>query len=260
MPPLYQIKTIRQMLDHLEHQREVVSPVLHMLNMAIDECQYWINDGDHLYGSENSGQTEANISSTNSPMISTNVVASLEPSQQDNTEDKTCSKFVTIEELQSLLHKLDITYMATGSLERKYLQIEENINTVNDKLTRFDGKLKSQAKKLKQQDRRVEEIEKNMDVLTEKVEEQYNATQRHSDNIRQIMTSIQEINEASCDNKKHIEELSVVTKDLVKKTNDHETSVQDILESLSRTDTKLTNAELKVTIHSYLYNVMSIPN
>ncbi|XP_059161196.1 uncharacterized protein MCAP_0864-like [Physella acuta] len=152
---------------------------------------------------------------------------------------------VTIEEIQSLLHKLDVTDATTSSLERKYLQIEENINTVNDKLTRFEGKQKSQAKKSKQQDRRVAEIEKNLDVLTEKVEEQYNATQRHSDNMRQMMTSIQEINEASCDNKKHIEELSVVTKDLVKKTNDNETSVQEISESLSRTDEKLTNGELK---------------
>ncbi|XP_059161194.1 uncharacterized protein LOC131944537 [Physella acuta] len=270
MRPLYQVQTISLLLKHLDSLRDVINPILISLNQTMVERQCWLKDDDRKTFKEmmlqledtnsstleqvsalleSSGQTEANISSTNPPITNTNVVAS----QQDNTEDKTCSKFgegyfyysVTIEEFQCLLHKLDITDMTTGSLERKYLQLEENINTVNDKLTRFEGKIKSQAKKSKQQDRRVEEIEKNLDVSTEKIEEQANATRKLSDNMRQMKTSTQEINKSCCDNKKHLEELSVITKDLVKKTNDNETSVQDISESLSRTDEKLTNGELK---------------
>ncbi|XP_059166494.1 uncharacterized protein LOC131948815 isoform X2 [Physella acuta] len=157
----------------------------------------------------------------------------------------TTVNYVTLDQLQNVLQKIETADIKTDSLEKKYQKLEEDFKTLSEQQKNVEVKRKSQMKISKNHERRIDELEENIKILTEKIEVQTELITTQSDKAKQIKASIKEVNEIINCNQKLIHETKENLQKLSKKLNDSESLVKEMSEKQSKFSSQLENFDHK---------------
>ncbi|XP_059166452.1 uncharacterized protein LOC131948784 [Physella acuta] len=261
-------------LKSLKNQRDILTPVLCTINEAIEECNscLTLRDGNHRSFIEMMQQLEL-INKDNLCKYST--ILTENDFTQEEQKETSGSSTTGIEDTSTnkILCSVSVNDDASelpGSLQRKCLELEESVSSLNDRLTNLEVKLSSQNKKSKQCRRDLKEMEENIQMLNEKMMRQSDWTTTLSENIEQNMNlfnevkdsvngtlkqmkhSINEMKDTTTHSNKQIEELWEQVKNTSITSNETDTSVKDLSEkqlklefNLETLDHKYMNVDLK---------------
>ncbi|XP_059166519.1 uncharacterized protein LOC131948843 [Physella acuta] len=259
-----QKKALQLYLKNLGDKRNALTPMLNSINKAIDECNSWMmeTNGSKKSFGEMMQQLEE-IDNSALQICSTILTISKSGDDDDKTENSSSDsatagpdafhttsstdKYVTLNQLQSLMQMFETTCTKTYSLEEKYIQLEENFKMLNEEQKSLQIQQKSQTKKSNSHERRIGEVKENVKALNDTMKGHTWSTTTPFGKTTEITASVKETNLLVNMNNKKIQEIEKNIKTLFKKVYNSDASINEMSEKHLKLTSNLETFDQKNT-------------